>query len=114
MPPNRPKLAAAAAASTKFLQWDEFVEEASGGVEPFVLQISEDDTLELPCPTGDQMAAFGVAQRSMDDNAAAVALFGDAAPRIIQLTADKPFFVRAKLFAKMMEHYGMAAAELPE
>lgn len=113
MPP-RPKLATAAAASTKFVQWDEFLEDANRGVDPFVLQIGADELLEVPCPTGDQMAAFGAAQRSMDDNAAAVALFGDAAPRIIQLTADQPFFIRAKLFGKMMEHYGMAAGQLPE
>jgi hypothetical protein len=61
------------------------------------------------------MEAFGAASRTMDDTAAAVALFGtDLAPRILALTADQPFFVRAKLLQGVMEHYGMQMGALPQ
>lgn len=112
--PARPKLATAAAADTKFQTWDELMAEATEGIEDFQLPISEDEVLTIPCPTGDQMQAFGVAQRNMDDTAAAVALFGDNAPRILELTGDQPFYVRAKLLAKVMQHYGMQATQLGE
>lgn len=114
MPP-RPKLASAAAAETHFQTWDEIMAEATEGIEDYQLPIGPDEVLTIPCPTGDQMQAFGAASRNMDDTAAAVAIFGEHAPRILELTADKPFFVRAKILAKIMQHYGMqAGAQLPE
>lgn len=89
--------------------------EATEGIEDYELPIGAEEVLVIPCPTGDQMQAFGAATRAMDDNAAAVAIFGEHAPRILELTADKPFFVRAKILTKIMTHYGMqAGAQTPE
>jgi hypothetical protein len=112
--PTRPRLASAAAAETHFQTWDELMSEATEGIEDFRLPISAEEVLVIKCPTGDQMKAFGLATRSMDDEAAAVALFGENADRILELTGDKPFFVRAKILGKVMEHYGMQAGQLGE
>jgi hypothetical protein len=113
--PTRPQLASAAAAETKFQTWDEIMAEATDGIEDYQLPVSPDEVLTIPCPSGDQMQAFGEASRNMDDTAAAVAIFGDNAPRILELTAKQPFFVRAKILAKVMQHYGMQAGlQTPE
>jgi hypothetical protein len=114
--PAKPKLATTAASELHYVTWDEFVDEATRDIKPYALLLPGDDEPTLvPCPTGDQMEAFGAASRTMDDTAAAVALFGtDLAPRILALTADQPFFVRAKLLQGVMEHYGMQMGALPQ
>jgi hypothetical protein len=114
--PAAPKTALKAASETHYVTWDEFVEEATKDIEPFAMVLpGDDEPTTFPCPTGDQMQAFGEAGRSMDDAAAAVALFGDElAPRILTLTGAQPFTVRAKLFQRIMAHYGMQMGDLPE
>lgn len=108
MPPAKPHLAKAEAAAVQYRTWDQFVEEATEGIEPFALILPGDDEPTIfPCPTGAQMEAFGVASKTMDDNAATVALLGEHAERIMDLTAGKPFTVRAKFLADLMTHYGL-------
>jgi hypothetical protein len=114
--PAMPKTAQKAAANVEYVTWDEFVDEATRHVTPYqILLPGDDEPTTIPCPTGLQMEALGEANSRMDDAAAAVAIFGEAlAPRILELTADKPFTVRASLFAKVMAHYGMQMRDLPE
>jgi transposase len=115
MPPTRPQLASAAAAETRFQTWDEILAEVNEGVEDYRLPISPDEVLVIPCPSGDQMQAFGDATRNMDDTAAAVAIFGKHAPRILELTGGEKFYARAKLLAKVMQHYSIQAGlQAPE
>lgn len=116
MAPRPPKTAQDAAEDYHYATWNEFVEEATANVKPFGLLLPDDtEPTIFPCPSGDQMEAFGAAGRAMDDTAAAVALFGvDLAPRILQLSAGQPFVVRARLFQKVMAHYGMQMADLPK
>jgi hypothetical protein len=93
--PAMPKTAQKAAANVEYVTWDEFVDEATRHVTPYqILLPGDDEPTTIPCPTGLQMEAL--------------------APRILELTADKPFTVRASLFAKVMAHYGMQMRDLPE
>lgn len=118
MPPTRPTLVKpddAPATPT----WDAYVTEATANIVPFVQPLPplEDGTdggsVEVPCPTGDQIDALGVAQRSGSDEGAFVAIFGpDVAPRLLLATKGLPFFVRAKLVGDVMRHYGMQASAL--
>lgn len=115
MPPARPKLAATQAAQVQYQTWDSFVEEATAGIEPYGLTLPGDtEPTVFPCPTGAQMEALGAAQRNMDDETAAIAIFGEHAQRILELSAGQPFVVRARLMAKVMEHYGLQAGALGE
>jgi hypothetical protein len=74
--PTRPKLAAAEAGQVDFDTFDSIMEEAQRGVTPYrILLPGDDEPTEIPCPSGRQMKAFGVATRMLDDDAAALALF---------------------------------------
>ena len=118
MAPRRPKLVDAA----NYPTWDQYVQEATGHIEPFVLPLPPPpdapegyvpEQVEVPCPTGGQMTALAMAQQAGDDNAAFVAIFGeDLAPRLLAATADLPFVVRAKLVQRVMMHYGTQVADL--
>src|SRR3954454_23242910 len=112
--PTRPRLATAAAAETQFPTFNEILAEANEGVENYRLPITDDEVLVIPCPTGDQMKAFGLATRNMDDEAAALAIFGEHADRILELTGGEKFYVRAIILGRVMKHYGMQAAQLGE
>lgn len=113
--PSKPQLATAAAAQVQYVTWDTFVQEATAGIEPFRIVLPGDTApTEIACPTGAQMEALAAAQRGMDDHAAALAIFGDKADRIMELTAGEAFPVRAKLFAAVMTHYGQQIGALPE
>lgn len=113
--PTKPRLAAAEAATYEYQTWDAFIEESTKDLKPFGLVLpGDDEPTVFPCPTGAQMQALAVAQQNMDDEAAAVAVFGEHAERIMDLTAGKPFVVRARLLGKVMEHYGLQAGALGE
>jgi hypothetical protein len=115
--PAKPKLASTAAASTHFQTWDEYMEEATQGLTPYLqpLPPTDDDPdpvpAEIPCPSSEQLSALTAAQESGSDEAAFVALFGEElAPRLLLATAGKPFVIRAKMISGLMMHYGMQAA----
>jgi hypothetical protein len=113
--PAKPRLATTAAGELEYQTWDDFVSEAIEGIKPFGLRLpGDEEPTVFPCPTGAQMQALGVAQRNMDDEAAAAAMFGEHADRIMELSAGKPFVVRARLMAKVMEHYGLQMGALGE
>jgi hypothetical protein len=114
--PTRPKLATAEAGQVDYDTFDSIMEEAQRGVTPYrILLPGDEEPTEIPCPSGRQMKAFGVATRMLDDDAAALALFGEYGPRFIELTEDLPFYVRAQLLAKLMGHYGIQVGnQLPE
>lgn len=115
MAPARPKLVGKEAAELEYVTWDTFVEEATRDLTPYKLLLpGDDEPIEISCPTGAQMEALGAAQASMDDAAAAAAIFGEHADRILTLTAGLPFTVRARLFAQVMTHYGQSFGDLPE
>lgn len=119
--PAKPRLASAEAAATspkvvqsQYETWDELFSEATADIEPFILPLPDGTRVEVPCPTGRQMEAFAVADRTRDENAAMVAMFGEElAPKLMLATADLPFFARAHLANKIMMHYGMQIADLP-
>jgi hypothetical protein len=116
--PSAPKTAAKAAAKVHFATWDEFVTEATKGIEPYVQPVpptADDphpDPVEVPCPTGDQLVALGAAQTGGSDEAAFVAIFGEElAPRLLLATGSLPFTVRAQMIQKLMMHYGMQSVK---
>jgi hypothetical protein len=96
----------AAAATVTFPTWDDLQAEALEDVEPYKLPISADEVLTIQCPSSDAMTALGHAQRTGDENAAAVALFGEEnAARVLELAGPKPFVVLAKLTDKVLGYY---------
>ncbi len=119
--PAKPRLATREAAQTdtrvtqsQYETWDQLVGEATADIEPYVLPLPDGTKVEIPCPTGRQMEAFAVADRTRDENAAMGAMFGpDLAPTLMLATADLPFFVRAQIVNKIMMHYGMQVADVP-
>lgn len=118
MAPRRPKLVTPDQ-TPRYVTWDQYVEEATADIEPYVLPLPPDPanpdadpgTAEIPCPSGEQMQALASAQTTGDDAAAFVAIFGEElAPRLLTATAKLPFFVRAKMVGEVMMHYGQQAA----
>lgn len=121
MPPRKPRLVKPDEAPS-YTNWNEYVQEATEGVTPFRLPLPPPDdapdgyvpeVAEVPCPDGDQMLAFAAAQRTGNDTAGLIAIFGeDLGVRLLEATAHLPFFVRAKLIADVMKHYGQQVQNL--
>lgn len=114
--PTRPKLATAAASHVQFKAWDQWMEEALEGIEPYFQPMppTEDDPepkpLEVPCPTSDQLRALPTSQGEGSDEAAFVMLFGEeAAPRLLLATGGKAFVLRSKMIASILMHYNIQA-----
>lgn len=108
--PTKPRLVKPAD-TPRFKTWDEYVEEATTGVEPFRLPVSAEEELEIECPTGDDLVAVGEAQRTQDMAALAVAVFGDHAGRILQLAGPRPFTIINRLVNDVMAHYNLLAQQ---
>lgn len=61
---------------SEFKTWDQYVQEAQH--DPFVLRISEKESVEIEAPTGHRLIQFNRAARSGDAEAMLIMLCGDA------------------------------------
>ncbi len=112
--PTRPKLAAVEAGKIRFKTFDQYVEEAMDGKEPFQLPVADGDVITVQCPLGSDIIALAEAQIRQDVVAAATAIFKDDAPRILMLTGSQRFTVFARILNDVLTYYGMQGAQLPE
>ncbi len=106
--------ATAAVAEDDIQGWDDYVAEAAPDVTPFRKRLPDGTVMEIPCPSSTQVDDLGVAQAQGDVPAMFLAMFGEElAPKLLELTAGKPFTIRVKLVNDVMFHYGMSLAQLP-
>jgi hypothetical protein len=82
--------------------WDQYVAEAKG--EPFVLPVGEDQRIEIPRPTGDQMFAAEAATSSKD---ILRALCGDKYDEVLELFAGADAAVMRAVMNDIQEHFGL-------
>lgn len=87
----------------QFKSFDQYVDEAD--IEPFVLPISDDETLTFPIPSGTALLRFTEAYRAGDTIAVLWALCGDQWPRLEELLSDKPFTVMNKIMNDLVTHF---------
>lgn len=125
MPPNRSTRRAKSPRSGKpnlrpapevpeFETFEDLLQEAQGDLVPYKLVVSEDETLVIECPTGDDMDDLAEAESNRDKAAMLEAVFGEHADRVDELTRDKPFMVIGKLVERVLTHYGLQGDNLPE
>ncbi len=112
--PTRPKLAVAEAGQLQFKSFDQYVEEANANKTPFALVISDEETITVECPLGNDIIALSEAQVAQDIVAMATAIFHENAPRILQLTGTQRFTVLASIVNDVMLYYGVQGQQLPE
>lgn len=96
-------------AAVEFKTWNTYVTEAQH--EPFPLHLSDTETLHIEVPTGADMKAFGLAQRTGNEDLAMTSLFGEHAERIAELSADAPFGALANLTKDVAQYFGIVDAD---
>jgi len=79
---------------------DKYRSEVKG--EPFVLDVSTDETLTIPRPTGDVIFAI---EDAMSSKETIEALAGDQAPRLLEIVGGEDAAVMKALSEDMQKHF---------
>lgn len=87
-------------------RWDQYVEEARR--EPFVLEVSDDETITIAPPTGAALIQWARAYRSQDAEAMLIVICGDQWPRIQELLATAGYKAMENLVTDIMLHFDLA------
>jgi hypothetical protein len=98
----------------EFKTFSAYVAEANDGIEMFKLPVSEDETLEIGPPTGDDLKLLAKAQRTQDVDLMAEAVFGQHAERLLELTGGENYIVVNMIVRDVMSHYGQKLDSLGE
>ncbi|HEY9408818.1 MAG TPA: hypothetical protein VIP77_04485 [Jiangellaceae bacterium] len=84
---------------------DRYRAEAKG--EPFVLWIDDDEKIEIPRPTGDQMFEAEEAYRSGTSKDVIYAICGDQADALLEVVGKEDHAVVASIAKDIQEHFGL-------
>lgn len=90
---------------TDFRTWDSYVEEAR--IEPFRLQVSEDETLIVECPSGVALTRIAEGLRNGDLELILMNLTGDQWERIRELLGGAGHKALPRLTEDMMDHFDL-------
>lgn len=93
-------------ATNEFKTWDDYVKEAEK--PPFLLKVSEDETLSFAAPSGAAMIQIGRAARSGDTAAVLELLSGDNWARVKELIGGAGFDAMFALAIDLQIHFGLA------
>jgi hypothetical protein len=85
------------------VKWDQYVDEAR--IEPFRLEVSDDETLVIEAPTGVSLIRIMQGMREGDLEAILIGLTGDAWPRLQQLMGGVGHKAMPKLTEDLMDHF---------
>lgn len=86
-------------------RWDDYVQEAE--VPPFRLVVSDEETVEIACPTGEALLKVARAGRDGDHLAVLEILSGESWNRVSELVAKAPYQVMLDLSIDLQIHFGM-------
>ena len=92
--------------ATDFKTWDQYVREAEK--PPFLLKVSEDETLRFSAPSGAAMIQIGRAARSGDTAAVLELLSGENWKRVKELIGGAGFDAMFALAIDIQIHFGLA------
>lgn len=93
-------------ATNEFKTWDDYVAEAEK--PPFLLKVSEDETLTFTAPSGAAMIQIGRAARSGDTAAVLELLSGENWKRVKELIGGAGFDAMFALAIDLQIHFGLA------
>lgn len=93
-------------ATNEMKTWDQYVREAER--PPFLLKVSEDETLTFTAPSGAAMIQIGRAARSGDTSAVLELLSGENWPRVKELIGGAGFDAMFALAIDLQIHFGLA------
>ena len=92
--------------ATEFKTWNDYVAEADK--PPFLLKVSEDETLRFSAPSGAAMIQIGRAARSGDTAAVLELLSGENWKRVKELIGGAGFDAMFALAIDIQIHFGLA------
>ena len=92
-------------ATKDFKTWDDYVKEAEK--PPFLLKVSEDETLSFTAPSGAAMIQIGRAARSGDTSAVLELLSGENWKRVKELIGGAGFDAMFALAIDLQIHFGL-------
>ena len=92
--------------ATEFKTWNDYVAEAEK--PPFLLKVSEDETLRFSAPSGAAMIQIGRAARSGDTAAVLELLSGENWKRVKELIGGAGFDAMFALAIDIQIHFGLA------
>jgi hypothetical protein len=84
-------------------RWDQYVEEAR--IEPFRLEVSDDETLVIEAPTGVSLMRIMRGLREGDLEAILIGLTGEQWPRLEELMGGVGHKAMPKLTEDLMDHF---------
>ena len=90
---------------TREYKWDDYAREAE--VAPFVLRVSEDETITVQNPTGVQIMRLGQGLRAGDMELMLIALTGDAHTQVMGLLGKVGHKALPKLIEDLVDHFGL-------
>lgn len=88
-----------------FRTWDEYAEEAK--IDPFLLKISDTETLEFAAPTGASLMNIMAGLRAGDLELILSSLAGDSWPRLEELFGGVGHKALPALTEDLMEHFDL-------
>ena len=97
-------------ATNEMKTWDDYVREAEK--PPFLLKVSEDETLRFSAPSGAAMIQIGRVARAGDTAAVLELLSGDNWVRVRELIAGAGFDAMFALAIDLQIHFGLADESL--
>jgi hypothetical protein len=92
----------------KTFKFNQYVKEAER--PPFVLEISDGDTIEIEAPNGDTMLEIEEARSS---RTTLELLAGEHSERILELIGPAPAGVMTDLVQDMLKHFGITKEQSP-
>lgn len=92
--------------ATDFKTWNDYVAEAEK--PPFLLKVSEDETLRFSAPSGAAMIQIGRVARAGDTAAVLELLSGENWARVKELIAGAGFDAMFALAIDLQIHFGLA------
>lgn len=87
----------------EFRTWDDFASEAQH--EPYLLKVSDEETIVIEVPSGAQIIHAGRAIRSGDEQMLLYALTGEAWQRIEELLATAGFKAMVNLATELLIYF---------
>lgn len=92
-------------AAQQFKKWDDYVDEAR--IDPFRLQVSDDETLEFPVPSGVAIMRIAQGIRAGDLELILRALVGEQWQRIEQLLGSAGHKALPALVEDMLDYFDL-------
>lgn len=93
-------------AQQQFKRWDEYAAEAAH--DPFLLPVSDDDTITIEAPTGASLIQWARAYRAGDMEAMLITLCGEQWSRVEPLLAKAGHSAMENLITDMMMFFDLA------